>query len=213
MKRLFLTILFIILSTHSFAEITFGINSNINFLNETYRDVNYKRFLAGFGEQIRLEVYRRSSFIGFFAYPEFGFYFNDDQNDFNGYYFLLSAGPSFILRTGSKHIYAIASIGPMLQWYREIYTVEETLPYIGKLDMPRAYGATDIGGLMDLAVILKTRGKFFGRLGVTGELVFYRSESGQSIRNVDNSQLFEDARYIGFAIKPHIGIGWGYLFD
>jgi hypothetical protein len=214
MKRLLFVVIFIVsASYYSFSEMTFGINTNFNILNETYNDVNYKRSLIGFGEQFRFEVYGKNSIFGFFAQDEFGFYFSDKQDSFNSNYFSMAAGPSLIFRINKENIFASLSIGPMIQWYYEFYTVKESLSYYGTINSPRTYTTFDFGGLADLAFVIKTDGRFLIRLGITGELVFYRSESGQSIRNKDNNNFLNAISYTGIIIKPHIGIGLGYLFD
>jgi hypothetical protein len=215
MKKLLFALLFIVIAGYAFAEMTFSINTGINLLNETYHDADYKRFMPGFEEQFRFEIFGKNSIIGFFAQDEFGFYFLGDDNyePFSGVYFSMAAGPSFIIRTPSNRIFASFSIGPILQWYTETYYVDEVLPYLGDWRSPRAYGAFDFGGYGDLAVVLKTRGRFLVRLGVALELFFIRNESGQPMRATDKNGLFDNTSYTGINIKPHIGIGLGYLFD
>lgn len=207
-----LVFLMALLSINAFSEMTFGFNTSINFLNETYIEENYKRFLAGMGEQFRFEIYGKDSIVGFFAQDEIGFYSTNKQDTFLSFYVSMAAGPSFILRTSSKRIFASLSMGMMLQWYNEFYTVKENLNS-GTWSAPRAYTAFDIGGMADLAIVLKTSGRFFGRFGITGEFVFFRSESGNSIRNANKIEFLGQGPYMGYVIKPHIGIGLGYLFD
>jgi hypothetical protein len=209
-----LIIVFTALSSFTYAEMTFTLNTGVNFLNEIYHDNDYKRFLAGFEEQFRFEIYGQNSFVGFFAQDEFGFYFSDEQDRHSGNYFSMAAGPSCILRTGSSRIFASLSIGPMIQWYRETYYVKEVLPYLGEWNSPRSYGAMDMGLIGDLALVLKTSKKFLVRLGLAGEYIFYRSEAGTSIRHIDGDPATDGkAGYTGFVIRPHFGIGLGYLFN
>jgi len=210
-KLVFILIFAFIVSMYAFSEMTFTLNTGINLLNETYNDdVEYKRFLPGFSEQFRFEFYGRNSIIGFFAQDEFGFYFNSDEKVklFVGTSASMAAGPSFIIRTPNNNIFFSLSLGPILQWYRETYVYN-----LEGSGVPRVYTAFDFGGYGDLAIVLKTRGRFLFRLGVASEVFFIRNESGQSLRNVENSTLFKDTPYFGFVIKPHLGFGLGYLFD
>jgi len=217
MKKLAFTLIFaFIVSMYAFSEMTFTLNTGVNLLNETYKDdVEYKRFLPGFGEQFRFEFYGKKSIIGFFVQDEVGFYFNDDEKvkPFLGISTSMAAGPSFIIRTPSNNVFLSLSLGPIIQYYRETYFVDEKFNNLGDWSNVKEYTAFDFGGYGDLAVVIKTRGRFLFRLGLASEVFFIRNESGQSMRNTENTTLFNNTSYFGLVIKPHFGFGLGYLFD
>jgi len=214
MKKLVFTLIFaFIVSVHAFPEMTFTLNTGVILLDETYNDdgIEFKRYMPGFSEQFRFEIYGKNSVIGFFAQDEVGIYFNDDEKvqPFSGFSASMVVGPSLIIRTPNSNVFLSLSLGPIIQWYSETYYLVDA----GGSRSLGAYTAFDFGGHGDLAIVIKTGDSFLIRLGVAGEMFFIRNESGRSIRAPDNNTLFSNISYTGYVIKPHIGFGLGYLFN
>jgi hypothetical protein len=215
MKKLIFVLIFTSIANAVFSEMTFTLNAGLNLLDETYKDdVEYKRSMPGFSGQFRFDFYGKNSVIGFFVHDEFGLYFNDDERikPFIGSYASIAIGPSFIIRTPTNKIFLSLSLGPIIQWYSESYYINEGF-YLGDKKISKAYNAFDFGGYGDLAIVFKTNGSFLFRLGVASEVFFARGEIGYPVRNPYNEKFFDDVSYLGIVIKPHIGIGLGYLFN